>query len=372
MGRPTSGLGVIGGVCLTEQPDWECCAVWTRLVSDPERRLLVTRTQSGGLTIRSMQLSASTRTYKQPRRRQGPSMSHHFDSPTAIQDGRLNLCDVFAFPGQPGRTALILTVDPDAGRSSLTSFRPEAVYEFVAGAEHDDRQSLCLRVLFDDPAGDGSQALRVLKATGHHAVDRGTEIGRGKTGEVGRLDVGGASGSVWAGLATDPFWADGVALAGFLGAVAEGRYKPEIFDGHANIFDGRNVSAVVLEIPDDVLGNRALSIWARITLHGHAPQRRVSRMGQPMLRPLFFNVPGEETEELNRGTRPPTRSSTAPRSYRSRRRSGPAGPGHAPRILGGVGPVVTRCEADPLFDSCGSRVSVLGGAQQRDHAGPAR
>ena len=111
----------------------------------------------------------------------------------------------------------------------------------------------------------------------------------------------GRSGSVWAGLAADPFWADGVALAGFLGAIAEGRYEPEIFDGHANIFDGRNISAVVLEIPDDVLGTGALSIWARITLHGHAPQRRVSRMGQPMLRPLFFNVPGEETEELNGG-----------------------------------------------------------------------
>jgi Domain of unknown function (DUF4331) len=228
-------------------------------------------------------------------------MSHHFDSPTAIQDGRLNLCDVFAFPGQPGRTVLILTVNPDAGRSSPTSFRPEAVYELVVDAAHEDRESVCLRVLFDNPAGDGSQGLRVLKATGHDAVDRGTEIGRGRIGEVGRLDVGGASGSVWAGLAADPFWADGVALAGFLGAVAEGRYEPEIFDGHANIFDGRNVSAVVLEIPDDALGNRALSIWARITLHGHAPQRRVSRMGQPMLRPLFFNVPGEETEELNRG-----------------------------------------------------------------------
>ena len=30
-------------------------------------------------------------------------------------------------------------------------------------------------------------------------------------------------------------------------------------------------------------------------------ERQVSRMGQPMLRPLFFNVPGDETEELNRG-----------------------------------------------------------------------
>jgi hypothetical protein len=228
-------------------------------------------------------------------------MSHHFDSPTAIQDGRLNLCDVYAFPGRPRGSVLILTVNPDAGRSSPTTFRPDAVYEFVVGGERSARESLCLRVLFAEPAADGSQALRVLKATGDDAVDRGTEIGRGRTNEVGRFDVGGASGSMWAGVAADPFWADGVALAAFLGAIAEGRFEPEIFDGHANIFDGRNVSAVVLEIPDDMAGTGALSIWTRITLQGHAPQRQVSRMGQAMLRPLFFNVAGEETEELNRG-----------------------------------------------------------------------
>ena len=62
-------------------------------------------------------------------------MSHHFDSPTAIQDGRLNLCDVYAFPGQAGSSVLILTVNPDAGRSSPTTFRPDAAYEFVIDAE---------------------------------------------------------------------------------------------------------------------------------------------------------------------------------------------------------------------------------------------
>ena len=57
-------------------------------------------------------------------------MSHHFDSPTAVADGRINLCDLFVFPGAPGTTTLILTVNPDAGRSSATTFRPDALYEF--------------------------------------------------------------------------------------------------------------------------------------------------------------------------------------------------------------------------------------------------
>lgn len=227
-------------------------------------------------------------------------MSHHFDSPTAIQDGRLNLCDVYAFAGKPGHSVLILTVNPDAGRSSPTTFRPDAVYEFVIGDAVTEQQS-CLRVLFSDPLPDVSQTLRVLAGPDSDDRGRGTEIGRGTTNEVSRLDFGDSPGHVWAGLAADPFWANGVALAGFLAGIAEGRYQPEIFDEPANVFDGRNISGLALEVPDRQLGTGPVSVWARITLYGHAPQRQVSRMGQPMLRPLFFNVPGEETEELNSG-----------------------------------------------------------------------
>ena len=229
-------------------------------------------------------------------------MSHHFDSPTAIEDGRLNLCDVYAFPSRPGSTALILTVNPDAGRSSPTTFRSEAVYEFVVEPGATAGRTLCLRVRFSHPS-DGLQELRVLTATGTLTADpqKEIEVGRGTTDAVHGLDVGGHAGRVWAGTVADPFWADGVALAQFFAAAADGRYEPELFDRHANVFDGRNVSAIVLELPDEVLGTGALSVWARISLDGHTAPRQVSRMGQPMLRPLFFTVPGDETEQLNAG-----------------------------------------------------------------------
>ena len=45
-------------------------------------------------------------------------MSHHFDSPAALADGRTNPCDLYVFPAAAGTTALIVTVNPDAGRSS--------------------------------------------------------------------------------------------------------------------------------------------------------------------------------------------------------------------------------------------------------------
>ena len=117
-------------------------------------------------------------------------MSHHFDSPTAIEDGRLNLCDVYAFPSQPGTTALILTLNPDAGRSSPTTFRSEAVYEFVIEGDDAADHDLRLRIGFSDPS-DGVQELRVLTATGAVTdLRKGAEVGRGTSGEVHRLDFG--------------------------------------------------------------------------------------------------------------------------------------------------------------------------------------
>ena len=61
-------------------------------------------------------------------------MSHHFDSPTAIDDGRLNLLDVYVFPEAPGTSTLILTVNPDSGRSSPATFRADALYELSSPA----------------------------------------------------------------------------------------------------------------------------------------------------------------------------------------------------------------------------------------------
>ncbi len=42
-------------------------------------------------------------------------MSDHIDSPRAIEDGRLDLCDMYAFGGEvPGTTVLIFTVNPES------------------------------------------------------------------------------------------------------------------------------------------------------------------------------------------------------------------------------------------------------------------
>ncbi len=228
-------------------------------------------------------------------------MSHHFDSPTAIADGRINLCDLYVFPGAPGTTTLILTVNPDAGRSSATTFRPDALYEFVVASDGGTREDIAFRVTFTEPDGTGNQQMRVLRADGaaaRHGTE-GTPLGEGRTGEVFPL---GASRLAWAGLAADPFTADGIALAKFLRGLAAEQYDPDAFTASpGNIFAGRDVTAIALQVPDADLGGTRIAVWARISLSGHAPQLQVSRIGQAMLRPLFFSPADAESETLNAG-----------------------------------------------------------------------
>jgi Domain of unknown function (DUF4331) len=133
-------------------------------------------------------------------------VSHHFDSPTAIADGRINLCDLFVFPGEPGTTALILTVNPDAGRSSATTFRPDALYEFVVASDGGTVEDIAFRVTFTEPDGAGNQQMRVLRADGpaaRHGTE-GTLLGEGHTGEVFPWAPAGWRGLDWPRIPSRP------------------------------------------------------------------------------------------------------------------------------------------------------------------------
>jgi hypothetical protein len=229
-------------------------------------------------------------------------MSHHFDSPTAIEDGRLNLTDIYAFAGQGDTTTLILNVNPDAGRSWSTTLRPDALYEFVVASDGGTVEDRAVRMTFDEADAEGRQRMTVRLATGdesHSGVD-GRVLGVGPTGVTFALEGG---GSAWFGVVSDPFWGDGLALAGFQERLAAGEYRPEVFaDPPGNIFEGRNVTAIAVQLPNATFGGDLVTLWARISLYGHAPQRQVSRMGNPMLRPLFFGAPGPDSESLNAGS----------------------------------------------------------------------
>jgi uncharacterized protein DUF4331 len=232
-------------------------------------------------------------------------MSHHFDTPTAREDPRINLCDMYLFPGSPETTVMAMTVNPDAGISAPETFRDEAIYAFRFDLNGDHREELTFKVKFGEVSHADAeehkhvQTFEVRRATGHAAL-RGAEgerIIQGRTGDVVKTGTGMMA---FAGLAPDLFAGDAAALGMFRNALfKESKFSPEAFLNRKNFFAKRNVSAIVIEVPTRVIGKGLVHCWATSSLYGHAPEVQVSRWGLPLITNVF--IPDMEMrEDFNR------------------------------------------------------------------------
>ena len=147
-------------------------------------------------------------------------MSHHFDTPTAKEDPRINICDFYLFRGRPGTTVMALTVNPNAGVGAPDIFRDEAVYAFRFDTDRDLREDVAFKVQFGAPAhADGGeprhvQTFAVRRATGADALKgaAGELIISGNTGSVAKTDEGCLA---YSGLAPDLFATNGVGFGAF-------------------------------------------------------------------------------------------------------------------------------------------------------------
>jgi Domain of unknown function (DUF4331) len=232
-------------------------------------------------------------------------MSHHFDTPTALEDPRINVCDFYLFDGGRGNTVMAMTVNPDAGVSSPDTFRQEGLYAFRFDLDNDAREDLSFKVQFGIPghaAGDEHrhfQVFQVRRAQGSvssHGAD-GELVVEGHTEEVTR----GTNGVIaFAGLAPDLFAGDAAALNAFRNAFFnENRFHPAAFQNRKNFFARRNVTAIVLEVPNTMIGEGTVRAWATASLFGHAPEVQVSRWGLPLVTNIFMPDP-EMKERFNR------------------------------------------------------------------------
>ncbi len=268
-------------------------------------------------------------------------MSHHFDTPTAKEDPRINVCDFYLFRGRPGTTVMALTVNPNAGVGAPDTFRDEGLYAFRFDTNRDLREDVAFKVQFGAPAhADGDahrhvQTFEVRRATGADALKgaAGELIISGNTGRVVKADQGCLA---YAGLAPDLFATDGAGFGAFRKALwSENRFAPEAFQNRQNFFGGKNVTAIVLEVPSSLIGRGVVHAWATASLYGHAPEVQVSRWGLPMITHILLSDPSlhDASENYNRAVRrtkwrcSPNRSAT---SWKKSPRSPTQRPTHPP------------------------------------------
>jgi hypothetical protein len=235
-------------------------------------------------------------------------MSHHFDTAVAREDPRLNLLDFYLFRGRPGTTVMAMTVNPNAGTKAPDTFHEEGLYAFRFDVNDDAHEEVTFKIRFGaaghaeggGPEGRHVQTVEVRRATGRNAAG-GTEGEVIAAGATGRIVAGDGGARIFAGLAPDLFAANRTGFAAFREALAAGKFAPDSFHGGVNGFQNRNVMAIVMEVPTQLIGDPAATVrgWVTVSLCGHAPELQVSRWGLPLMTHIFITDPAAK-DDYNR------------------------------------------------------------------------
>jgi hypothetical protein len=225
-------------------------------------------------------------------------MSHHFDTKLAKEDPSLNLCDFYLFGGPSGKTVMAMTVNPDVGLSAPDTLHPEGLYAFRFDLNEDAREEVTFKFRFGEPRhADGDehihiQTFAVRKTTGEDALrgDAGESLVEGETGLV----TTNSGLFAYVGTAPDLFAANAGFRPFMTAFYQDRRYDRDALLHQQNPFANRNVTAIVLEVPSELIGEGKVHAWATISLFGHAPEVQVSRWGLPMVTHLFLSDPNDQ------------------------------------------------------------------------------
>jgi hypothetical protein len=234
-------------------------------------------------------------------------VSNHFSADNLKfpgDDRRLDMTDLFVFAApadghhhgllhrhQPGMTVLIMDSNPTSAPPPIPSpvtgpeFHPGAVYRINIDTDGDNHADIAFTFTFS-AYENGTQTGTAWYATGAQARQPGP-VGEQLTdalpvsfdGTVRTVQAGPVLLS--AGLRSDPFFAD-----------VEGALHGFTWTGHDD-FAGNNVDSIALEVPDDILGDGPIGVWASISLRRDDELVQMDRGGHPTINP-FINPDGEK------------------------------------------------------------------------------
>lgn len=235
-------------------------------------------------------------------------MGHHFDSPEARADSRINISDNYLFhaPTDPGRVVAVMCVSPLAGLPSpyhgatqWQTFRPTSAYELRFDTDGDLVADKVLRFVFaGEHAPQRFVAYWLAGAEVHDEHARGTKVGEGVVESTVALALPGGA-RVWIGAAGDPFWLDAVAAKGFLDAALAGTPAPIESFSRAQVTTGAtNVLAIVVELPIAALGASPWHFYTAVAADDHGHYHQVARCGRPNFAATFVDHP-ERSRRMN-------------------------------------------------------------------------
>jgi hypothetical protein len=186
---------------------------------------------------------------------------------------------VFASPQSPGKTVLIVDVNPFM---TGADFHPEAVYRINVDSDGDARADAAFSFVYS-ASNRAAQTGTLHSATGSQArspeavgevLFAGTPVGFDATATP--IEAGACR--LFIGVRSDPFFADG-----------EGAFHDFQFTGD-DTFAGKNVLSIALEVPDAMLGpGPEIGVWATVSVKRDGTLVQVDCIGNPSFNPFFVD-----------------------------------------------------------------------------------
>jgi len=217
-------------------------------------------------------------------------MSNHFSASNLQHpgdDARLDLTDLFVFasPGNPDRTVLIMDSNPF---TKGDGFHPDAVYRFNIDSDGDALADVAFSFTFSEYE-DGRQIATAYYATGSEAQTRepcgeilieAAAVGLDATA----MPVQAGPCRLFIGKRSDPFFADAEGVLHWLAGGQAGDFE---WTG-TDTFAGANILSIVLEVPNDMLGRGPLiGTWISASLRRDGMLVQMDRGGNPSFNPIL-------------------------------------------------------------------------------------
>ncbi len=206
----------------------------------------------------------------------------HLDGPGVANNGAADITDLYAFSTPNGnKTVFVLNVNPGAGvlAQSGTTFGTGVKYQIKIDTNGDYRPDVTFIYRFGPANHAGVQSMQLWR--------NGHLVSSGWTGQDNAVSGG---GKTTAGLYDDPFFFD---LDAFKEEVLGASGGRTFCDGGTNdFFLGLNVSAMILRVPNSMIGgnNHNIGIWATTSINKKGQWVQVDQMGRPAINTVFNNV----------------------------------------------------------------------------------
>jgi uncharacterized protein DUF4331 len=235
-----------------------------------------------------------------------------FNPPGSLHSdhGDRDINDVYVFQGSnAARTVLAMTTNP-AINFFGGSFGTNVRYILNVDKNGNAVQDLAYVFRFGAVQND-VQSYTVTRYTGANArtLRSGVVVAMGSTAGNGRASWTRDGTKAFAGVRSDPFFFD---LTGFVGTVL-GLGTDALGDDPTDFFAGLNTNAVLLEVPDDALGNGQIGVWGQTTYWSSGMWHAADQMGRPAINTVFntglVGATGTTKNQFN--TTPPSQQRTA-------------------------------------------------------------